>query len=259
MGDRGWRSGLLIGWILTWAGLGFAAGPGPRWYLAIEGGVGWSPAVTFTDHGALPQGSSPLFGADYRARGRWDAQPTAGLAVGTRLGKVWRADVLLEGILRQRFVGATNFLAPPATEPVTGRGQTLAVLARLHWDLAEKLRGRLLGFAPHLGVGGGLALHHREALILSYPTLKVPHTLTTPEGRRTAPAWMVEAGFSRPLGRRWALDLNWRYLDAGRTGTDAGEAVRMRPSVPSRTILPIGATAARVRVHSLHAGLRWYW
>ncbi|HNX97241.1 MAG TPA: hypothetical protein PKK12_06135 [Candidatus Aminicenantes bacterium] len=259
MGDRGWRRGLLVGWILTWAGLGFAAGPDHRWYLAVEKGVGWSPAVTFTDHGALPQGSSLLFGADYRARGRWQAQPAAGLAVGIRLARTWRADVLLSGILRQRFVGATNFLAPPATEPARGDGKTLAVLARLHWDLAGKLRGHLLGFAPHLGVGGGLAFHLREALTLSYPTLKVPHTLTTPEGRRTAPAWLVEAGFSRPLGRRWTLDLNWRYLDAGRTGTDAGEAVRVRPSVPSQTIIPIGATAARVRVHFLVAGMRWCW
>ncbi len=251
--------GLLACWLLIQAGLAFAGSPGKRWYLAVEAGLGVSTQVAFSDRGAPPEGSRALFGSGYRAQGRWETQPLAGLAVGTRLARHVRLDALFTALPRQRFTGSSNFLTPPAAEPVSGDGQTLAVLARTHLDLAPLLGGRVLGFAPHLGVGGGLAFHHRRALILSYPSLAIPHTLTTPGGNRTQPAWLVEAGLTRPLGGHWIIELNWRYLDGGFTGTAAGDALRVRPTVPSETVIAIGATRAPQRVHLVVAGMRWGW
>ena len=50
-------------------------------------------------------------------------------------------------------------------------------------------------------------------------------TLTVPGGTKSNFAWQAGAGISLELTKQLAIDIGYRYFDAGRIETDAGNAI----------------------------------
>ena len=81
-----------------------------------------------------------------------------------------------------------------------------------------------------------------------------------PEGTGYGFAWMLAAGLTVPLGDDLLLDFGYRYTDAGRIGTAAGDIEVVRYDEDGTRQLrriPINPTVADLRHHSLTATLRW--
>jgi hypothetical protein len=104
-----------------------------------------------------------------------------------------------------------------------------------------------------------VGLTWQDPLTMRYPSLAVPHSLTTPPGRHAGLAWRVGAGVSRRLAGNLDLEIGYAYTHCGEMRTDAGDAVRYRPTTGEYRILLIGATRAPLRTHGLLTTLRWSW
>jgi len=233
-----------------------ACGEAPRFYLVAEGGAYCSRAAAFTDADPAAATPTPLYGTGYEAAGDFGESAALGLGAGCRFGAHVRADARIEWLPGFAFAGESNFLPEPSTEPVAGALDTLALWGNVYLEpLGEKGWTRLR-LRPCVGAGLGLAHNRLDPMTLWYPTLAVPHLLTTPGGTRYALAWQACAGVAVPLSPRWTLDIAYRYRDLGEAGTDAGDAVRYRPGTQETRIIPIGATRADLRAQGLAVGLR---
>ena len=88
--------------------------------------------------------------------------------------------------------------------------------------------------------------------------MRFPATETfVPGASRTAWTWAVTAGMARPLGKRTALELAWRYTDQGdvETGTDGGR-VEWRDG--SRSLpLDLAPTRASLAHHGVRLSIVW--
>ncbi|GAX62735.1 opacity protein and related surface antigen [Candidatus Scalindua japonica] len=83
-----------------------------------------------------------------------------------------------------------------------------------YYDLPVKLAR----FRPFVGVGVGIAHNDLDDIDWIFP----PFSGEIPGGRETDFAWQVMAGTTFKVNDRFALDLGYRYYDAGDIVKDAG-------------------------------------
>lgn len=252
----------LLWWIfLLVTGVAVQAQSGPRkrffWVAGLSGQFPCSTAFRDVDPDRRPP--TPLYGQGYEAAGEFTATPAPTIGLGCRLNRWVRFEVRAEYLPRLNFSGESNFLAPDAPEPVTGRGRALALLGGAVLELAP-LTGRLpLALEPFLRGSLGVGLTWQNPLTMNYPTLATPHTLTTPPGTRADLAWRLGGGVSRRLAEAVFLDVEYTYTCYGEMRTEEGDAVRYRPTTGQVTVLPIGSTRAPLRAHGIATGIRWEW
>ncbi len=237
-----------------------AQGAPPKRFFWTAGLAGQFPCVTaFRDTDPDRRPPTPLYGRGYEAAGDFTATPAPWLGLGYRCSRWLRLEGRAEYLPRLNFSGESNFLPPDTPEPVTGRGRALAILGGAVLELAP-LTGRLpLGLEPYLRGSLGPCLTWQGPVVLSYPTLAIPHTLTTPPGMRTSLAWRVGAGISRRMAKAVTLDVEYTYTRYGVMYTEEGDALRYRPTTGQATIIPIGATEAVLQAHGISTGVRWEW
>jgi|GEM_PF-6279234 len=181
-----------------------------------------------------------------------------GLGFGYRLLPYLSVEIRLAFHPQFVFDGQTNFLSPSDPEPVRGETDVLALFGDVVVDFGElgvRLPG---GFAPRTGAGMGVAAVWMDGMRLRYPTLAVPHILTTPRGTSVNLAFNLRAGVTRPVGDGFSLLIEYRYIHFGDAATARGQAMRYRPSIRETVWLPIGGTSAPLRAHGLVLGLHWH-
>lgn len=169
------------------------------------------------------------------------ASPIVGAGIGAKLFPFLRTDVTLSYRPDYSFTAPDTTLVPGTI----GRGdvKTLAVLVNAYYDFPS-----FAGFTPYVGGGVGMARNEVGTTTLSDPGSGA--TVATLSGSTTTQfAWQVGAGVSYSILPFVALDVGYRYLDAGegRSGT-------------SGTFLgaPITAPVQRgnIRAHEIQAGIR---
>jgi opacity protein-like surface antigen len=96
-----------------------------------------------------------------------------------------------------------------------------------------------------------------DNMSLAYPSLQVPHILTTPRGTNTNLAYHFRAGVQRMLSDSMALDVEYRYSDYGEAYTAGGDASRYRPGIPETTLILIGGTRAKLKSHGFTVSFRY--
>lgn len=233
------------------------AAEGGRFYLAGEFGFYFSRSATFLDENPNIKGATPLYGPGYGAAGGFGRFGSFGGGLGIRINKALAADFILAYHPSIEFSGESDFLPVGSPEPVRGTLNATTGLASLRLNFTGLTGWSLAGFEPVVGAGAGFSRNSNDEMVLAYPTLAVPHTLTTPAGRKTCLAWSGTAGISRPLGRKVRLEIEYRYVDFGKAVTDAGDAVRYRPTTKESKTIPIGATEARLRAQGICLRLKY--
>jgi opacity protein-like surface antigen len=169
------------------------------------------------------------------------SSPIIGAGVGAKVLPFLRTDVTLS------YRPGYSFTAPDTTlVPGTiGRGdvKTLAALVNAYYDFPS-----FAGFTPYIGGGVGVARNEVGTTTLSDPASGA--TVATLSGSTTTQfAWQASAGVAYSILPFVALDIGYRYFDAGegRSGT-------------SGTFLgtPITAPVQRgnIRAHEIQAGIR---
>lgn len=244
---------LLTGLLLAAAGT-FAAAQG--FHAVVEGGWLFSRSTEYRDVHPGQNPPVPLYGVGYRAAGDFGNAVAWGVGLGYKPFPFVRLDARFTDYPSLTFTGQSNFLTPPAPEPVRGKVHADSLLAGAYLDLAGIPGARLGRFRPYFGAGVGFSVNRQQPMVLSYPSLAVPHTLTTPGGTRADLAWKASVGFTFPLVSRLVLDLEYRYTHLGKAVTDEGDAVMVRPSIGQTTIIRIGETYTPLRFHGLFAGAR---
>jgi len=240
------------------------AGPGPV-YLTVGVAVVLPADVRFVD--GDDAGEAALYGDDQSDAGTLGAGLEYSFAAGYRFG-AFRAQAELGVTGRFAYEGRSNYAGAGAVQPTEARMTARRLLLSGFHEFGALGGGRLWA-------GGGLGVHrHRLAEYIQRfpspddpssrlrrgPAGEVPST-SLPEGTGHGFAWMLAAGLTVPLGADVRLDVGYRYTDAGRIGTAAGdiEVVRFNED-GSRQLrrITINPTAADLRHHSLTATLRWH-
>ncbi|MDE2943337.1 MAG: outer membrane beta-barrel protein [Gemmatimonadota bacterium] len=240
-----------------------ATGPGPV-YLTVGVAAVLPADVRFVD-GDDARGAA-LYGDDQSDAGTLGAGLEYGLAAGYRFG-AFRAQVELALTGPFAYEGQSNYAGGGAVQPTDVRMTARRLLLSGFYEFGAP-GGR------RLWVGGGLGANRYRLTdyIQRFPSPddpsgrlrrgpggEVPST-SLPEGTGHGFAWMLAAGLTVPLSGDVLLDFGYRYTDAGRIGTAAGDIEVVRYDEDgSRQLrrIPINPTVADLRHHSLTATLRW--
>lgn len=126
---------------------------------------------------------------------------------GWRFTPNWRADITLD--YRPDFRQDTNFGIGPG--PKTGLDD-LTAMANGYYDFTLPALNPLV---PYIGAGLGIARNSYDGVTAQTGPTTVSH-LTGSEKNQFA--WQAMAGFSYYLSPTVALDVGYRYLDAGNSG-----------------------------------------
>ncbi|WP_419947672.1 outer membrane protein [Candidatus Palauibacter sp.] len=239
------------------------AGPGPV-YLTIGVAAVLPADVRFVD--GDDAGEAALYGDDQSDAGTLGAGLEYGLAAGYRFG-AFRAQVELALTGPFAYEGQSNYGGAGPVQPTDARMTARRLLLSGFYAFGDP-GGR------HLWAGGGLGANRYRLTdyIQRFPNPgdpsgrlrrgpggDVPST-SLPEGTGYGFAWMLAAGLTVPLGGDLLLDFGYRYTDAGRIGTAAGDIEVVRYDEHGTRQLrriPINPTVADLRHHSLTATLRW--
>ncbi len=136
------------------------------------------------------------------------SSPIVGVGVGAKLLPFLRTDVTLSYRPGYSFAAPPTPIEPPGT---TGRGdvKTLAALVNAYYDLPS-----FAGFTPYVGGGVGIARNEVGTTTLSANANGA--TVATLSGSTTTQfAWQASAGASYSILPAVALDVGYRYFDAG--------------------------------------------
>ncbi len=213
----------------------------------------------------------------YGSRQRFDAGALEDglrlhLAAGVRLPYRLRAQLEF-GIARALgWRGNTNYRASGARQPSAARLDTWQLLlAGFHdfpgWEFAPGRRAQ-----PFLGAGLGITGYRLGGYIQRFPEPddpqgslrrgpggEIPFTaLSGGSGRNFT--WMLTTGIAIAVSGNIHLELSYRYTDAGKIRTDAGDIaiVRYREDGTRREIpVRINETTADYRTHAVLAALRF--
>lgn len=240
-------------------------------YLSAGMGMIRSKDTRFVDgddagHAAL-YGSAARFDA-----GAFDDGLHAHLAAGVRATSGVRAQLELGLTRALDFRGNTNYDKSGKRQPSEAELDAWQVFLAGYYDFPgwEVAPGRAV--RPFLGAGAGLTGYRLRGYVQRFPDPddpggylrrgpagEVPFT-ALPGGRGRNFTWMLTAGIAVPVREGIHLDLSYRYTDAGKIRTDAGDitVVRYREDGTRREIrVPINETSAELRTHSLLATLRF--
>ena len=229
-------------------------------YLRAGVGIALDAPARFTDvdcEGVMP---AALYGCGtggdgepLRSAGEFAASGALELGAGYAVRPAVRLELRVTYRPTVTFEGRANFLAPEREQSVTAEGSSLAGLIEAEFDLPTPGGREFAGFRPFAGVGIGRVRHR-----LGETRMRFPATETfVPGASRTAWTWAVTAGMARPLGKRTALELAWRYTDQGdvETGTGGGR-VEWRDG--SRSLpLDLAPTRASLVHHGVRLSIVW--
>ena len=240
------------------------AGPG-RISLSVGVAAALPADVGFVD--GEDAGEAPLYGDDQSDAGTLGAGLEYGFAAGYRFG-AFRAQVELGVTGRFAYEGQSNYAGGGPEQPTEARMTARRLLLSGFYDL-----GALGALQPWAGGGLGANRYHLSDYVQRFPNPDDPSgrlrrgpggelpSTSLPEGTGYGFTWMLAAGLTVPLGGDILLDVGYRYTDAGRIGTSAGdiEVVRYNDD-GSRQLrrININPTVTDVRHHSLTATLRWH-
>jgi opacity protein-like surface antigen len=215
---------IAVGAITGWSMGAVAQTPPESFYVRVDTGGSFS-----TNAGkdvAVDIGQSPIVGA----------------GVGVKVLPFLRTDVTVSYRPSYSFAAPPTPIEPPGT---TGRGdvKTLAAMVNAYYDFPT-----LIGFTPY--VGGGVGVARNEVGTTTLSSNATGATVATLAGSTdTQFAWQLSAGASYSILPTIALDIGYRYFDAGEgrsgsTATIAGTTV----SFPTQR--------GNIRAHEIQAGVR---
>lgn len=165
-----------------------------------------------------------------------------GAGLGFKMLPFLRTDVTVSYRPGYSFAAPPTPIEPPGT---TGRGdvKTLAALVNAYYDFPT-----LAGFTPYLGGGVGVARNQVGATTLS--SNADGSTVATLSGATTTQfAWQASAGVAYSILPTVALDIGYRYFDAGegRSGSTVTSALGSASFPVQR---------GNIRAHEIQAGIR---
>ncbi|MEW6366348.1 MAG: outer membrane beta-barrel protein [Acidobacteriota bacterium] len=245
-----WKRVWLVGFVFALASRCASGGDG-RMRLLLEIGYELSTDASFRDVNCRIKTPTPLYGCGYRAAGDFGGSMIVGAGVAYELSPWLTTDLRVGYHPQLEFEGQSDFLTPPAPEPVHGKVKALAAIVGVQVDFSELTGWRFFALEPYAGGGFGVSRNKVDQIVMWYPTLAVPHTMTTPGGVRSDFAFDLRAGISRQLHEKWMLQVEYRYADLGEVNTDAGDAIRYRPTTNETKVIPIGATRAELRTQAV--------
>ncbi len=234
---------------------------GSNWYL--RGDIGWSglrkPGIshnTVTDvfdtatSAVIQLGvqqSSPL------AMGKPGGTLVGGFGVGYDFG-FFRTDLTFDGRIPQKFAGtAPCVMAARPDCDYAGKIDALTVLANGYVDL-----GKWSGFSPYVGAGLGVAyvgISHATTNDIFGPGNT---TSAIPNGHNWNFAWALMAGLSYEVSRNMKIDIGYRYLNLGRTGTESQTFTGLNPNDATQTFTTTRKLeTTRLDAHEIRAGFRY--
>jgi opacity protein-like surface antigen len=170
------------------------------------------------------------------------SSPIVGVGVGVKMLPFLRTDVTLSYRPGYSFAAPPTPIEPPGT---TGRGdvKTLAALVNAYYDFPT-----FAGFTPYVGGGVGVARNDIGATTLSANANGA--TVATLSGSTTTQfAWQASAGISYSIIPAVALDVGYRYFDAGegRSGSTVTSALGSASFPVQR---------GNIHAHEIQAGIR---
>jgi opacity protein-like surface antigen len=165
-----------------------------------------------------------------------------GAGIGAKVLPFLRTDVTLSYRPGYSFAAPPTPIEPPGT---TGRGdvKTLAALVNAYYDFPT-----LAGFTPYIGGGVGVARNEVGTTTLSSNASGA--TVATLSGSTTTQfAWQASAGVAYSILPFVALDIGYRYFDAGegRSGNTVTTALGSASFPVQR---------GNIRAHEVQAGIR---
>jgi opacity protein-like surface antigen len=170
------------------------------------------------------------------------SSPIVGVGVGAKVLPFLRTDVTLSYRPGYSFASPPTPIEPPGT---TGRGdvKTLAALVNAYYDFPT-----FAGFTPYVGAGVGVARNEVGTTTLSLNSNGA--TVATLSGSTTTQfAWQASAGVSYSILPAVALDVGYRYFDAGegRSGSTVTTALGSASFPVQR---------GNIHAHEVQAGIR---
>ncbi len=211
-------------------------------------------------------GEAALYGDDQSDAGTLGSGLEYRLAAGYRFG-AFRAQVELTVTGQRAYEGQSNYAGGGPVQPTEARMNARRLLLSGFREFGALGGGRLW-------VGGGLGANRYRLTdyvqrfpspddpsgrLRRGPAGEVPST-SLPANTGYGFAWMLAAGLTVPLRADVLLDFGYRYTDAGRVRTGAGDIDVVRyDEEGSRQLrrVAINPTGADLRLHSLTATLRW--
>ena len=188
-------------------------------------------------------------GADLSASGEFARTPGFEVGAGYAATKRVRVEATVQYRPPFSFNGHANFVQTSGRQDVSADISSVTALVSANVDLPG--RGR---FSPFLGCGGGLARNSNGETRMAFPRT----TTIVPGASRTGFAFMLTAGVAARILERVAVDVGWRYLDAGvvETGRGRGRIV-WRDGSREPLELDLAETRANLSSHGLRVSLRY--
>jgi opacity protein-like surface antigen len=165
-----------------------------------------------------------------------------GAGVGVKMLPFLRTDVTLSYRPGYSFAAPPTAVEPPGT---TGRGdvKTLAALVNVYYDFPS-----FAGFTPY--IGGGIGLARNEVGTTTLSSNATGATVATLSGSTTTQfSWQASAGVAYSILPFVALDIGYRYLDAGE-----GRSGNMVTTALGTASFPV--QRGNIRAHEMQAGIR---
>ncbi len=213
--------------------------------LYLRGEAGWSIAAPANLRDKEMDPNKPTFINSDNGLGEFDEighSPLLAVGVGTRVLDKLRVDLTAgyRGGFRLDGTGPSSIASTTSADIVS-----LALMANACWDFPPTGPVR-----PYLGVGLGWA-HNTISNILERRASVPRYDL--PDGSTNNLAWQLSAGVGWKLANNFTLDLGYRYLDAGKIESDAGNVVRRT----NGTTLPTAGVKGRLAAHEPVVDLRF--
>jgi opacity protein-like surface antigen len=170
------------------------------------------------------------------------SSPIVGVGFGAKVLPFLRTDVTLSYRPGYSFAAPPTPIEPPGT---TGRGdvKSLAALVNAYYDFPS-----FAGFTPY--VGGGIGVARNEVGTTTLSANANGATVATLSGSTTTQfAWQASAGVSYSILPAVALDVGYRYFDAGegRSGSTVTAGGVSGPFPVQR---------GNIHAHEVQAGIR---
>lgn len=144
-------------------------------------------------------------GASFPSEDDFDNSAIIGGGIGYRFNEHLRADATLG--YRGWFGGNTAWNAGPASIGAKADVSSFAGLANLYYDV-----GRFGAFTPYVGGGMGFASN----TVSDYRVfVNGAQTASAGDHSETDFAWQVSVGTAIDVAPQWAVDVGYRYFDAG--------------------------------------------
>ena len=221
-----------------------------------------SQNATFSDQACQPAGGNvPYFGCgsvnDGRmigAYGDFGSGLGGELALGIRLNRFWRSELVAGKQNGFTFKGNANFSAAGSNQPVQGSVRQTRIGIKSYLDILPLLGKEAGMFQPFLGAGVGVSRNEIKTMQYDFPHLNQPRYTTVPGGSKDQFMWTILAGTALKLNSRNFIDVSAHYADYGSVQTSAGDIAIVRPT--STLHIPVHPTSAKLKSYGFSIGLR---